>query len=1007
MKRLFLITAFIAISFTSGAQSEIVKEFMPVCDSLNILIEERTSVEAGLKLKAVMKRGSSLDFYFTESLSDIPWYENDTKWFRGRLKSLFPEKYKNYKLGEIYSRRVSLTKLVTPDLGFNGLPSDTRLRTKEPAYKKLVTETDALDFPKGLDGRNIALWQSHGRYFNSEQERWMWQRACLFQTVEDMFTQSFVLPYLVPMLENAGAYVMLPRERDIQINEVIADNDLTGGGRGSAGYTEKGKWTDAGKGFADKKENYVGLENPFEMGSSKKIECIPTGRKSTDSYAEWTPEIPERGEYAVYVAYRTLPNSSSSASYTVTHLGGKSTFIVNQKMGGGTWIYLGTFEFDKGSKGSVKLSNRTPKGYKHVGGSVVTADAVKFGGGMGNIARSAKDSDTQPVTSGYPRSAEGARYWLQWAGTDPDVWCQNEDESDYKDDFMCRGDWVRWISGGSEMNPKEKGLGIPVDLSLGFHTDAGTTPNDSIVGTLAIYTLTSEGRQNLPGGESRMTSREYADMVQSQITHDLRHEYDTLWNRRSIWDRAYRESRTPSCPALLLELLSHQNFADMKYGLDPSFRFTASRSVYKGMLKYLSNRYGVEYKVQPLPVESVAVRFGASGKALVSWLPVEDQLEPTASPEGFILYTRIDDGAFDNGTVIEDFRKNGERYVAEVDIKPGHIYSYRIEAYNEGGKSFPSETVSIGIPAGIAVTNNVLIVNNFDRVSGPAFFDTPTYAGFDNSLDSGVPHIRDIAYIGEMYQCRRGLGWIDDDNSGFGASYRDYAGKTVAGNTFDYPYVHGKAVMKAGYPFFSCSADAFESDSTFRLNAWSVDLICGKQVTTVIGSGMQTRYTVFTPQMQDALRAFTSAGGNVLVSGSNIGTDVWSSIYNYQEDKAFKAESKKFAQEVLGFKWRTNHASRTGKAMPARGSELGLADSVSFRNRPNPVCYSVETPDGIVPASPMAFSIMEYADTEISAGTAYKAGAYRTVCFGFPLEAVCEEKDLYDIINTTLEFFKK
>ena len=55
------------------------------------------------------------------------------------------------------------------------------------------------------------------------------------------------------------------------------------------------------------------------------------------------------------------------------------------------------------------------------------------------------------------------------------------DVSDYKDDFMCRGDWVRWISGGSAMNPKEKGLGIPVDMSLGFHSDAGVTPDDGIL----------------------------------------------------------------------------------------------------------------------------------------------------------------------------------------------------------------------------------------------------------------------------------------------------------------------------------------------------------------------------------------------------------------------------------------------------------------------------------------------------------------------------------------------
>ena len=116
---------------------------------------------------------------------------------------------------------------------------------------------------------------------------------------------------------------------------------------------------------------------------------------------------------------------------------------------------------------------------------------------------------------------------------------------------------------------------------------------------------------------------------------------------------------------------------------------------------------------------------------------------------------------------------------------------------------------------------------------------------------------------------------------------------------------------------------------------------------------------------------------------------------------------KKFAEKVLGFRWRTNHASRKGIASPVKGKAVELADSVSFRNTPNPVCYSVETPDGIVPASSKAFSIMTYNDTEVSAGIGYEAEGYKTVCLGFPIEVVCEEEDLFDIIRTTLEFFKR
>lgn len=1008
MKKAFLLAIIIFLSAIGAmGQSAIVRDFSPVCDSLSRLIQEKNDVYGVLKLQAVMKRGSTLDFYFTESLSDYPWRKGDPQWFRSTLKNLFPDKYKSYALGEIYTKRISHEKLVTPELGFSGSPSESRHSIKNPDRRNIVTEIGGNSFGKGLSGRHIALWQSHGMYYDIDAERWQWQRPCLFQTVEDMFTQSFVLPFLVPMLENAGAYVLLPRERDIQKNEVIADNDGSHEAYGTASYEESGKWENAGSGFAALKAFYTGTENPFVSGTARQTGCVQKGKKGAAEII-WKPYIPERGEYAVYVSYKTLPKSTRCAHYTVHHLGGKSSYAVDQTMGGSTWIYLGTFEFAEGESGYVSLSNETPEGFRHVNGSVVSADAVRFGGGMGNIARSRKGADYPDEVSGMSRSAEGARYWLQWAGASTDIFYQNEGKNDYRDDFMSRGDWVEWISRGSDMNPKKSGMGIPVDLSFCFHSDAGITPNDSIVGTLAIYTLRSDGNQSLPTGDSRMTSREYADLVQSQIVNDLRMEYDSLWSRRQIWDRSYRESRTPSAPAMLLELLSHQNFADMKYGLDPGFRFTVSRAVYKGMLKYLSNRYRVPYAVQPLPVNSMGIRFGKDGKAVISWKASEDWMEPTATPEGYVLYTRIDDGGFDSGRKV-NASKNGDHYYLEVDIVPGHIYSYRIEAFNDGGLSFPSETVSIGLPVGSDKKKSMLIVNNFDRISGPAFIDTPEYAGFDNRKDSGVPYVKDIAYIGDMYEFRRQAEFITNDNPGFGASSTDYAGGTVAGNTFDFIVTHGKAMMKAGYPFYSCSNETFCSDTSFRSGAWAVDLICGKQVTTSTGSGMSQKYEVFPAEMQEAISKFTEDGGSILVSGAYIGTDVWDSVFPVRKDSTFTENSKKFARNVLGYRWASGKGSRNGKIRFIRNDRIDadLSANLSICNEINPETYCVESPDGISPASGKSRSFMRYADTGISAGICHEGNGYRTVCLGFPIETLDSEEDIDRIIRLTLEFFSR
>jgi hypothetical protein len=971
-----------------------------------------------------MKRGKTLDFYFNEKLSDYPWRKADVQWIKSEIKKQFPDEYQRYKVGQLFCKRVSINDLVVPNLNSDGKPSEDKMRVSDPREKNdplMVRDMNGKNFQKGLSGRYIVLWQSHGRYYEAKTQRWEWQRAPIFRTVEDMYTQSYVLPFLIPMLENAGAYVMTPRERDTQVHEVIVDNNSsftdtrTGLIRRTGKYEEQGKWEDAGTGFADKKIIYTGNDNPFTMGTARKATIAPAGKKGRKLKAEarWIPDIPERGKYAVYISYKSLPNSTKSAHYTVNHLGGSSEFLVNQTMGGGTWIYLGTFEFEKGSKSCITLDNINHQGKRYKKrGTVVTADAVKIGGGMGKIARGTACEPVSDYTvSGLPSFAEGAIYWMQWAGADSTVY--HNWDNDYTNDYASRGLWVRMMSGGSRVNPKEEGKGIPFDLSMAFHSDAGTTPNDSIIGTLSIYTLMADGSRTLPDGEDRMNGRELADLVQSQIVNDVRKEYEPQWNRRFLWNKSYSESRTTGVPAMLLELLSHQNFADMKYGLDPNFRFTVSRAVYKGMLKYLSNRYGCPYEVEPLPVTSFSVSFATEknqeGKAVLSWTPAVDSLEKTATPKGYILYTRTDDGAFDNGKVVRNYTKNNGRITTEEPMDTGHIYSYKIVAFNDGGKSFPSEILSIGMPGEKKSENAVMVVNDFYRISGPTWFDTPDYAGFMDDLDSGMPYCQEINYIGPMYQFRRNLPWQDDDNPGFGASYTDMAGKPVPGNTFDFAYIHGKAIMESGYPFYSVSRDAFDNYQEIWKNSFAADIICGKQVTTKIGRGaVPDRYRVFPQDFQSAIKDYTAEGKDILISGAHIGTDVWDQVFPVNVDSTYKANTEDFVKNVLGYKWVTNYATRTGEVKAMRNPVMnleGIDSPISYYKLPNGKIYNAETTDGIRPASDKTGTILRYTDTEISAATCFAGNGYEVISVGFPLELVKNESDLRLIISNSLDFF--
>lgn len=497
---------------------------------------------------------------------------------------------------------------------------------------------------KGMDNDILALWHSHGRYFKNGS--WQWQRPVLYETIEDIYTMGYILPYVVPMLENAGAYVMLPRERDTNRHEVIVDNDLNEEGQiySQPFYKEKSytnKWeTGEGEGFIYDLPDFRDTENPFENGTYRQVKSQKGG---TPSVAAWYADIPEDGEYAVYVSYKTLPNSTADAHYTVNYSGGSKEFKVNQQMGGGTWIYLGTFPLEAGYSDVepiVTLTNQTDG----IAGTMVTADAVKIGGGMGNIARSPRRSDIyydpstpesapadeeseeeedeetneetisessddiadtaesaaeQPKetntpadnskkgpaptfrTSGMPRFLEGARYWLHWAGFPEYVYSPYHGNDDYKDDYTGRGHWVNYLAGGSRVLPDREGLNIPVDAAFALHSDAGKRSDDSFVGTLGIY-FTQNG-DSYKDGTPRINSRMLTDMIMQQITNDIRRTEEPAWTRRSMWDKSYVEARVPEVPTTLIELMSHQNYADMTYGRDPEFRFTVGRAIYKGL----------------------------------------------------------------------------------------------------------------------------------------------------------------------------------------------------------------------------------------------------------------------------------------------------------------------------------------------------------------------------------------------------------------------------------------
>lgn len=954
---IFLLSIFLWSFPAEGQDSESLKKQLD--QKLNSFARQYVSSRT-IKIDSILIQKKKVTLFTNEALEDIPFREYNVSELYASIAPLFPNASKIV----ILTRGTDIESLI-PEYDRKGRPNKKRLYSiKESKYPLTRSLSTPHEIKNGLQNRHIALWQSHGLYYAQTAHRWEWQRARMFGTVEDLFTQSFVLPYLTPMLENAGATILIPRERDTQIHEIIIDNDRSTPGSEYKELDGEKAWSDGEKaGFGHIQATYTNGENPFTQGTYRQT---VTQRKGKESLIEWIPEIPESGNYAVYASYQSFPNSTEQALYTIHHAGGETTIAVNQTMGGGTWIYLGNFKFTAHEQAHerIVLTNQSNKS-----GKIITADAIKIGGGMGNIARSPLESPypIEAETSGYPRFTEAARYWLQWAGMPDSIYSKSAFHNDYQDDIYARPRWVNYL--------KEQAH-IPIDMAFAFHSDAGTTPDDSIIGTLGIY-MSKSNDGIYTNRKSREIARDLTDMIQTQILSDVRKVYNPQWSRRGMWNQSYIEARIPDVPTMLLELLSHQNFADMRYGLDPRFRFLICRAIYKGMLRYICFQNKQEPIVQPLPPDRLYTELVETNKVRIGWKAVQDTLEESASPTAYILYSRKDSGGFDNGTLVK-----GEEII--LPIETGIIHSYKVAAVNKGGISFPSEIVSVYRSPKGEKDKTVLIVNGFDRISGPASFESAadSLAGFLYAVDRGVPYLNDIAFIGDQFEFRRTATWNSNDNNGHGDSYNNYAGQVIAGNTFDYPFIHGQAMAETGYSFVSCShkslAEGVVKPDTYPI----IDLILGKQ-----------RQPVITPVLQDTLRSYLAQGGNLLVSGTNLFSDSWGN-----------AQDRTFVEEVLKGKLASRNASKEGIVNSCASPYGYINGRYTFRTRPNPICYSIESVDGVLPADKLAHTILRYPENNIGAGIVYE-GKYRTCLLSFPFEALQTPSERNRLMESILRFF--
>ncbi len=769
-------------------------------------------------------------------------------------------------------------------------------------------------FQGSLSGKTVFINQSHGWFDDFEVvNRWRVQRGDAFGTLEDFDSGEFINQYVLPLLRNAGAKVMTVRESDHQTNMVIVDNADGTSNPSNGTYVETGSWADSSlNGFKQKTgASWNGVNiNPFNQGSGENR--LSDGLTSGDptATATWTAVIPEDGYYNVYASWTGFSGRASDAQYLVHHSGGVSEVRMNQTIDGYTWVLLGNWYFEAGApedQRKVVLTN-----HSNDNGAVnVSADAVRWGGGMGDVARHSSG------ISGRPRWEEEAVNYLQFNGFgySGNLYTGNDDESGGWSDRPQYARWEHSIKDGS----------VEDAVYFAWHTNAF---NGNARGLVTF----------------RHGSTATADSATFQtIMHDKAYNaINTLWFTGETWTVRPKSSQNfgennqnslgQGIPGFLFEGLFHDNEEDSTAYNEPEFRYIMARAITQGVIDYFNDRDNASLIYPPETPRNLLVEYTGSGEAEISWAPPVSGGFNGGAATSYRVHQSSNGFGFDDG-----FEVNGTSTIL-TGLEPGETVYIRVSALNSGGSSLPTETLAVkrGFP-------NLLIVNGFDRNQRSQI---PT----ENITNAGVNLRR---HVPTTFQA------------------------------FNYIIEHAEAIEHLDYSISSASNEA--------VAAQDIDLNQFDGVIWISGEE-STSDDTFSPSEQGIVESYINQGGNLFVSGAEIGWDLG-------RDGSSSAADISFYENVLKTSYFGDDAGTYNVASPTEGPFMGMS---AFNFSPaSGARYDAEFPD-VLETSGGSEVALQYTSNGVAA--VYYDGDYRLISMGFPFELISDASVRREFMEKSMLF---
>ena len=648
-----------------------------------------------------------------------------------------------------------------------------------------------------LAGRVVFMNSGHGWtwFTNSASNYWSLQRPAALNSMNEDYGNWDQLNFFAAYCFNAGAVVVSLRPLGDQTNEVVIDNV-------DAAASFAGAWTAS--------------TSTIYFGKAGAVPYRYAALASTESAtAAYTPTIPAAGYYPVYTWARHGTDRGDQL-YRIRHTGGESQIRIPHYLVGNGWVYLGEYYFNAGSNaacGSVVISNLRGS----TNGSVVIADAIRFGNGLGTIDRGGG-------VSGYPRQDENCRYWIQ------SNLGQGQSTSLYETGGTDEQDsWSAPPRMSVEMT-ETNGTSFYRRIHISFHSNAST----GVPGTAAsrgveglITTVPTPNQAAL----ARLCGQTINDEMVSLGSPPLEYAwYDKGTN--TTYSGAYGEISDNNFVGVMdgtiIEVAYHDNTNDAALLCDPKVRSGVARAALQAVIKYM-NQFDTNNPAPlvfpPEPPANVRAIGGTNGVIALAWaVPVA--VASTGAPTNYLIFRSTNGYGFGNPV-----SAGNTTHYTITNLPAGADYYFRVVAANAGGESFPSEVAGCRAPAA-AASPKVLFVNAFDR--------------FHRTLDLKQ------SFTAQQYT----------PPGGTGGNCRVLPRRI---NSFDYVVPHGRALSAAGVAFDSCHHLAVTNDLVSLTNYPIVIWACGNESTAdeSFSSAEETKVT-----------AFLAGGGDLFVSGAEIAWDL-------------------------------------------------------------------------------------------------------------------------------------